>query len=285
MGKKAYHVTDKEGWTWKIGTKNASQAEAKKHIDNPYDGGKGFSKFFVTNFSEVTTAKALWEICSKFGRVSDVYIPAKRSRLGKRFDFITMIGVKNVEEMTKNLASIWIGFYRLLANEVRFPKLQGGPKFNNINRPVEKERASSTIKEVQNKGSYASVVGGNKEVPPSFNSTTPNMKKIMLDAGDLLGMQDHVKVLIARVREPSIIQNLYRLCANEGFSDLCIRHVSGLWVWIEFPNVDSALAFQTNVSIKGFLTDISTLKKNFQIAERLVWLEVIGLPLCVWGAC
>ena len=48
----------------------------------------GDDSFYVTNFPGFFTVNDLWNLCSKHGRVSDVYIGQKLSKLGKRFAFV-----------------------------------------------------------------------------------------------------------------------------------------------------------------------------------------------------
>ncbi|GJS85444.1 RNA-directed DNA polymerase, eukaryota [Tanacetum coccineum] len=46
---------------------------------------------FVTNFPDNTTSADLWNICQTYGVVVDVYIPNRRSKVGKRFAFVRFI--------------------------------------------------------------------------------------------------------------------------------------------------------------------------------------------------
>lgn len=71
---------------------------------------------------------------------------------------------------------------------------------------------------------------------------------------------------------------------NEGYTGLKIRHVGGMWVWIQFLTVEACIAFQKNVSLKGFLKEMSPIKKNFGIEERMVSIEIEGIPLYAWGS-
>nr|GEW03306.1 RNA-directed DNA polymerase, eukaryota [Tanacetum cinerariifolium] len=46
---------------------------------------------FVTNFPDNTTSADLWKICQTYGVVVDVYIPNRRSKVGKCFAFVRFI--------------------------------------------------------------------------------------------------------------------------------------------------------------------------------------------------
>nr|GEX44056.1 putative RNA-directed DNA polymerase, eukaryota, reverse transcriptase zinc-binding domain protein [Tanacetum cinerariifolium] len=76
--------------------------------------------FFVTNFPEQTTAKELWRLCKQYGNVIDVFIPNRRSKLGKRFGFVRFIKILDVVRLVNNLCTIWIGKFKLHVNIARF---------------------------------------------------------------------------------------------------------------------------------------------------------------------
>ncbi|GLT94098.1 hypothetical protein SLE2022_118570 [Rubroshorea leprosula] len=69
--------------------------------------------FFFYNFPDNWDAKALWNRFQECGRVGDVFVPARRDRWGKRFGFVRMLGVKDVQQLEGSLNQIWIGSYKL----------------------------------------------------------------------------------------------------------------------------------------------------------------------------
>ncbi|GLT99815.1 hypothetical protein SLE2022_172290 [Rubroshorea leprosula] len=71
--------------------------------------------FFFYNFPDNWDAKALWHRFQECGRVDDVFVPAKRDKWGKRFGFVRMIGVQDVQQMEGRLNQIWLGSYKLKA--------------------------------------------------------------------------------------------------------------------------------------------------------------------------
>ncbi|GKE33546.1 hypothetical protein Tco_1452868, partial [Tanacetum coccineum] len=61
-----------------------------------------------------------------YGTVVDVFIPNRKSRLGKRFAFVRFIKVGNVDSLVENLCTLWIGRMHLHANVVRYNSHSGG---------------------------------------------------------------------------------------------------------------------------------------------------------------
>ncbi|GJR71510.1 RNA-directed DNA polymerase, eukaryota [Tanacetum coccineum] len=89
---------------------------------------------FVSNFPEGCTAKDLWKVCNDYGTVVDVFIPTKKSKVGKRFAFVRFIKVINLDRLIENLNTIWIGRFHLFANLARFerPKKPNLSSHNNV---------------------------------------------------------------------------------------------------------------------------------------------------------
>ncbi|GJX20594.1 hypothetical protein Tco_0223271 [Tanacetum coccineum] len=80
------------------------------------------------------------------------------------------------------------------------------------------------------------------------------------------------------------MSNMYVICRNKGFTELKIHHVGGLWIWIQFPSSSSADNFQTNASLKSVYSCIKTVTPSFKVDERMIWIEIRGIPLCAWGS-
>nr|GEV94704.1 RNA-directed DNA polymerase, eukaryota, reverse transcriptase zinc-binding domain protein [Tanacetum cinerariifolium] len=80
------------------------------------------------------------------------------------------------------------------------------------------------------------------------------------------------------------MEKLYSIIECEGFTDVDIHHVGGLWVWIAFKNQSACQKFKNKVSLRAYFSDINPVMRNFVVDERMVWIEIEGLPLCAWGS-
>nr|GEX63821.1 RNA-directed DNA polymerase, eukaryota [Tanacetum cinerariifolium] len=112
------------------------------------------TSFFITNFPEQTTAKELWRLCKQYGNVIDVFIPNKRSKLGKRFGFVHFIKILDVVRLVNNVCTIWIGKFKLHVNIARFnrPLLNKGSHLFNPSANV-KLASDASYKKVESRPS------------------------------------------------------------------------------------------------------------------------------------
>ncbi|GKF10357.1 RNA-directed DNA polymerase, eukaryota, nucleotide-binding alpha-beta plait domain protein, partial [Tanacetum coccineum] len=118
---------------------------------------------FVTNFPASTTSKYLCKVCQDYGSVVDVFIPNRKSKVGKRFAFVHFIKVDNVDRLVGNLCTLWIGRMHLHANVVRFERSSIPPCSSPHSRPVNPSASS-----------FASALKGTVNIPlPS--SSAPAM--------------------------------------------------------------------------------------------------------------
>lgn len=93
----------------------------------------------------------LWRICVRLGKVVDVFISNKKSRMGKRLELIRFVDVKDYDVMIRNLCDIWFGYHKLFAPTPRFSKT-GDP-------PQHSQKFESNVDKIARpSASYASVV-------------------------------------------------------------------------------------------------------------------------------
>ncbi|GKE52918.1 hypothetical protein Tco_1488074, partial [Tanacetum coccineum] len=116
------------------------------------------------------------------------------------------------------------------------------------------------------------------------SSTNANIRALVLDDQDLVNVKDPSMVLLVKLKDVNSMSNMYVICRNEGFTELKIHHVGGLWIWIQFPSSSSADNFQSNASLKSVYSCIKTATPSFKVDEHMIWIEIRGLTLCAWGS-
>ncbi|GKC40007.1 RNA-directed DNA polymerase, eukaryota, partial [Tanacetum coccineum] len=204
---------------------------------------------FVTNFPKHFTARDLWNVCTAYGKVVDVYIPLKKSKAGKKFAFVRFLKVDNLERLIENLCTIWIGHFRLHANPVRFHKEARAPF------PQPTKVNVGTVK-----NSFVSVLKSNSQKVYSPSDFSP---AIVMDDSCIVD-KDLSCSLMGKIKDINALSNIYVILADEGTvssKEKMIKHV-GMASW--FP-------------------DLRTADPSFVSEDRLVWILVEGLPIGTWN--
>ncbi|GJS26591.1 RNA-directed DNA polymerase, eukaryota [Tanacetum coccineum] len=259
-----------------------------KPINNPFA-----SSFYVSNLPDSLDAKGLWNACVSYGRLVDAYIANKRSIGGKRFGFIRFLGIKDESEFVRSLSNIWIGSFHLYVSVARYQRKNQTGTQPNHHAPV----MNSNPKNYQNpndvpsqtsippitKPSFASVLHPKKATPAVTPPVIP-VRTTSLKDQDLITIEDSSTVILLKVKDVESMGNMYAICKNAGFLDLSIHHVGGLWIWIQFPSSKSCLKFQENTSLKSFYSIAKSPYPSFKVDERMIWVEISGMPLCAWGS-
>nr|GEY09805.1 hypothetical protein [Tanacetum cinerariifolium] len=182
------------------------------------------------SFPPSLSAKELWNSCSKFGIVLDVYIPLKTTRNGKRFAFFRFNKVNDVDLLIRNLKSIWLGSYHLFANVARFNR----NSYAGIAQKVDNSKPS--LENNSLKTSFASLLKG-----PNARKV-PDDPVLVLERRDLNYVGD--SALVQCVKEFKSLPNIHIVCTNEGFFGLSISYLGGFWILIEFDSPKSCEKFK-----------------------------------------
>nr|GFA73454.1 RNA-directed DNA polymerase, eukaryota [Tanacetum cinerariifolium] len=70
---------------------------------------------------------------------------------------------------------------------------------------------------------------------------------------------------------------------REGSSGLKISYLGGFWVLLEFNSFQSCEKFHNHEGIKSWFSTLSQWTPNFEIQDRVVWIDIKGTPLRAWS--
>ncbi|GKC14449.1 hypothetical protein Tco_1011231 [Tanacetum coccineum] len=257
---KPKNIIDSSGWTW-IFRNNKKTME--KQIDYPFhkEVEKLATSFYVSNIPNSVDAKGLWKICASHGRLVDTYIANKLSK-----------GVAPSQRTSANGSQ----FNHNITTKDKNPKPNPSSYPNNI--PFKNKDKLPDLP------SFASVTNGIAKPTMDTSSTNSNIRALVLDDQDLTNVEDRSMVLLVKLKDVNSMSNICVICRNEGFTELKIHHVGAVWIWIQFPSSSSTDNFQTNTSLKSVYSCIKTATPSFKVDERMIWIEICGLPLCAWGS-
>nr|GEW01444.1 nucleotide-binding alpha-beta plait domain-containing protein [Tanacetum cinerariifolium] len=192
---------------------------------------------FIMNFLDQAGAKELWNACKQYGHVVDDFIPDRRSKIGKSFGFVCFIKVFDAERLVNNLCMVWIGSHRLHANIARFQRLTGQNSSRNFGHNGEKQKDDKGNN--GNLNSDAHVLKGVSH-PNGDTTNTPSL----VIGYDCVNQEDYSCCLNGKVKEFGSLSNLKVVLGNEGFNEIGIRYLGGLWVMLVFRSVDGKEKFK-----------------------------------------
>ncbi|GJY94314.1 RNA-directed DNA polymerase, eukaryota [Tanacetum coccineum] len=153
---------------------------------------------FITNFPKQLSAKELWSTCAQYGTILDVYIPKKVSKQGKPLDFTCFNKVNDVDQLIKNLRSVWLGNFHLYANVAHF---------NRDTKPSPSLNLTPNVPLNASKPSFAKVV---KDKGTQANHKVPVM---VLEPGNL--NYEGNQVLVGCVKDFKTLPNMHNVYSTE----------------------------------------------------------------------
>ncbi|GJT60190.1 RNA-directed DNA polymerase, eukaryota [Tanacetum coccineum] len=238
---------------------------------------------FVTNFPEQTNAKELWSICKQYGNVIDAYIPIRRSKIGKRFGFVQFIKVSDVDRLVNNLCLIWISSFKLHVNVARFNRLPLNKGSQHAD-PTVKVRIPyvETINRGGAHGISNSYIQAFKTGTSSHTVVEDSKPSMVLDHSCYNNFDSNLS-LVGKLKEFGSLPNIKKLLEEEGFADITIRYMGGFWVLFQFLSQGTKDNFKSHVGVNSWFSLLQQVSNSFCIDERVAWIDIEGVPLCVWS--
>jgi hypothetical protein len=233
---------------------------------------KETTSFFFTNIPEEVQVVDLWSLFAKFGRVGEVYIPMKRDKRGNRFGFVKYKDVNNVEALASRLEEVWVGSYKIRVNLARFGRNSlKSVTDNKIPTPPLDDVATqpAPFKQALLKGhggkTSPAVALVEVDVVPDFLQTLEGSYVGKLNSGvEVRAVQ--TKLWLAGLHEVRVVKmggDLVLLFNNNGEEARGPWCKKGWW--------------------GGLLYDIKRWTPNLVSSKRVIWVNMLGIPLHGWG--
>nr|GEZ59699.1 hypothetical protein [Tanacetum cinerariifolium] len=224
---------------------------SQNSLQSKYDDTAKISKsVFITNFPNDCSSKDIWKVCKDYGTVIDVFIPNKKSKVGKRFAFVRFIRVLNCDRLIANLRTIWIGSFHLFANHVRYKR----------------SNSHSNPKETQLERFMKLVF----KQPADLNQETQLerfMKPVFKQPADLNQGGSKESFPESHV-QPSLV--LDDACLMERDLANCVMGEVRLWVLIELKSTKSKAKLMDHVGVALWFRLLTNAQPDFVVKERIV---------------
>ncbi|GKC20898.1 RNA-directed DNA polymerase, eukaryota [Tanacetum coccineum] len=126
-------------------------------------------------------------------------------------------------------------------------------------------------------GSYATAVKGNSPpfVPVTSHSSTP---ALMLDDSCVIE-RDLSKHAMGRVKDINFIPNLRTLLMDEGFPDVKLMYLGGMWVMLEFDKVETKMKLLQHTGVNSWFQVLQMRHIDFcSVMNYLFGWDIKGTP-------
>ncbi|GKG27872.1 hypothetical protein Tco_0406199, partial [Tanacetum coccineum] len=117
--------------------------------------------------------------------------------------------------------------------------------------------------------SFASVLNVGSSIPS---------KAIVLD-DDCLIERDYSCSLTGKIKDINALPNLYAILSNEGFKNVELTHLGGLWVLLDTDSIETKKKVFNHVSVGSWFSGLQSASDSFVCDERIIWISVEGLPI------
>ncbi|GJX71226.1 reverse transcriptase domain, reverse transcriptase zinc-binding domain protein [Tanacetum coccineum] len=240
---------------------------------------------YVSNFPSHLTLRELWNIYGKVGTLADVFIAKRKNKLGQMFAFCRYIKVSNSDELIGSLCDIWIGKLRLHANVARFgrnvtvkPSHAGVKATNSV---INNDRLYSSSNKTTSyvNAAKASLDEGKRSPKTSVDNDGEDIP--VLNLSQTVSYEFPLAIL-GCYKDFRSIANTRILCRSEGFLDVDFKYLGGLWILFEFKSMDTRNNLLKHEGILSWFSSMKPWHDDFMVEERLVWLEIEGVPLRAW---
>nr|GEV01667.1 RNA-directed DNA polymerase, eukaryota [Tanacetum cinerariifolium] len=89
--------------------------------------------------------------------------------------------------------------------------------------------------------------------------------------------------VMGRVKALNSIPNLKTILSKEGFGEIKLSYLGGMWVMIELNNVEMKNDFLHHTGVKAWFHKLQYDTLDFVSDERIVWVDIERIPLSVWS--
>lgn len=247
------------------------------------------TRYFFSNFPERWGAKELWPVFQRYDRVWDVFVSTRRDRTGKRFGFVSFVGVKNPTKLEHELNTIMIGNTKMNVNFPRFDnrssekKREGGhvhrPMVRGISKPgtqvaSSKKTYAQVVSPVLNQGRMAGHAMSGEDGIEQWQGPYPQELPVWL-----------TRSLVGVLKNIDVVPSLQNCSMLKGFSHIQVRYLGGDKVLLTGPEgFDLAEALQgPDCGVEDVFVSINPWTPQLPQESRLTWVKCYGFPVHMWA--
>ncbi|GJS40372.1 RNA-directed DNA polymerase, eukaryota, nucleotide-binding alpha-beta plait domain protein [Tanacetum coccineum] len=122
---------------------------------------------------------------------------------------------------------------------------------------------------------FASVLNAGRGNHSKVVNSSP---AIVLD-DDCLVDRDFSCSLMRKIKDLNALPNLYLILSNEGFDNVKLTHLGGLWVLLDMDSIETKEKVVKHVGVGSWFKELHQASNSFVSDERIIWITIEGLPI------
>ncbi|GJY87422.1 RNA-directed DNA polymerase, eukaryota, partial [Tanacetum coccineum] len=149
---------------------------------------------------------------------------------------------------------------------------------------VKKQYSNVPLSGGRGVNSLRSFLNVTKGVPAKEKTTSGNIQVEELSS-DLLSQEVNSELELAVLgchKDFRTIANSKIICRNEGFIGVDVKYLGGLWVLFTLQDKKARDCFLNHEGVLSWFSSLKLWHNDFNVQERLVWLEIEGVPVRAW---
>nr|GEY68408.1 RNA-directed DNA polymerase, eukaryota [Tanacetum cinerariifolium] len=111
-----------------------------------------------------------------------------------------------------------------------------------------------------------------------FYSPIVSSPAIVLD-DSCIAKRDFSSSLMGKIKDINAMSNLYCILENEGFENVKLSYLGGMWVLMEMDSTKSKEKINNHVGVRSWFSELKLACSLFVTNERIVWISVECLPI------
>ncbi|WJX96459.1 hypothetical protein P8452_77662 [Trifolium repens] len=255
------------------------------------------TSFFITNFPPELGWGDIWKIFVKFGSVSDVYIPKKVDKWGRKFGFVKFKDVRNGDDLCKKLQDVWYGTTKLSVKRARFGKEDLREEATVTKTVLPRRRAALDVKVIEGVSFKSLLSKGKGDLCVGTKEDGGVRRKSRLHSvEDLAPLQIEVCDSTLKELEGSKVgflnnsvdfSSFQERLMLDGLHEVKVTRMGGNMVLLQSPcegELEEVLRCNKLWWERCF-SKIIPWKPNLLSESRETWIQIFGIPLHAWDEC
>ncbi|CAH1433075.1 unnamed protein product [Lactuca virosa] len=127
------------------------------------------------------------------------------------------------------------------------------------------------------KGSFANVMRGGIVQNNNLNGS------LVLEGKEISNDLALKPSVFCQVKNVKLIPKLLVLLKEEGFHEIQLRYLGGDWVYVVFDSELVCSKSKKVAALRAYFSNFRPVVNGFKVLERVIWIEILGLPCCAWN--